>query len=388
MRKMSLTVAAVMAAVLSMTACGSSVQPAIEETVTTEAASVEETTTVEESETEESVTEETQTATEGDESARDEIQFGGLNTLLSKSVGTNSKINEEKNLAQTVNLETGFISYDADEVSDLLEASGISVEELSQSMIDISDIQTTVYQFAMYNEDSVQELQSSNGVNEYVTALEYEDEEFIVLFGEDTMVEYEDVLPYCEVGTTMEYWAFGVEMEGKYILVPFAAGNEENGYYVVRPVLEMTGEDVSDMMTLEEQGISFAEDANKDANKDAEKNKKNATNSTAASENDFIIEITSVEDLSDMMTVQYKLSSNYSENVYFDDEKFVLNGVDITDSVTSYFEVDAYGKTEDQFYLNDNIKLHKGDELVISAMVASSDTYEEIDRITFDIVME
>ncbi len=359
MRSKKLVLAAVMAAMVVMTGCGEKAQTATVES--TEAVTVEET-------TEETTQEETETETE--EETESDVEFTSLNQLF----GNDSK---ETEAFGDFDEETGYLGATSDEITEGFEACDIIVEDLSQDNRIVYEDEDVLYHFVMYNEDSVQEVADDDETN-FLTQLTYADEEFYVLFGSDTAVEYEEALVYCEEDTTVEYWAIGSIQGDNYCLVPIAAGNDENGYYIVRTTLVTVGIDMSDTMSLLEQGIDFK----------TESSEGSSTSKLELTGEEYIyLEITGKEGDEESLTVYYEMTNYYPTDVYISDAEIELNGVDITDSTVAFFEVDANDTIEDCFFI-DGYDLKVGDEIVISGMLIDGESLDEIGEIEFPMVLE
>lgn len=381
-KKVVLTV--VMTAMLAMTGCGSKAEKTAAET--TEATTVQETRTQEETAEEtkaaeketESATEETQT--EADDKAKADTDFTDLNKLLGKSGDS-----EEENVSlltafADADEETGYIAGTAENIEKCFQALGIPVEDLSQAGMDENDGEDVLFRFTMYNEEALQTIDSGES-DTYLTQLEYNDEEFYVLFGSDEAVEYDEAEVYCEEGTTMDYWAVGSIQDGLYMVVPLIAGNEDTGYYFVLSALETVGVDMPNTMTLAEQGISFKTDDGEEGNKAA------STTAKLTGDEYIYFEITGVEGDEEYMVVDYDLTNYYPMDVYISDATISVNGEDITDSTVSFFEVEANDTIEDSFFIT-GYELKAGDEIVIKGMLTDNETLEDIGMIEFPLVLE
>lgn len=381
-KKVVLTV--VMTAMLAMTGCGSKAEKTVAET--TETTTVQETRTQEETAEEtkaaeketESATEETQT--EADDKAKADTDFTDLNKLLGKSGDS-----EEENVSlltafADADEETGYIAGTAENIEKCFQALGIPVEDLSQAGMDENDGEDVLFRFTMYNEEALQTIDSGES-DTYLTQLEYNDEEFYVLFGSDEAVEYDEAEVYCEEGTTMDYWAVGSIQDGLYMVVPLIAGNEDTGYYFVLSALETVGVDMPNTMTLAEQGISFKTDDGEEGNKAA------STTAKLTGDEYIYFEITGVEGDEEYMVVDYDLTNYYPMDVYISDATISVNGEDITDSTVSFFEVEANDTIEDSFFIT-GYELKAGDEIVIKGMLTDNETLEDIGMIEFPLVLE
>ena len=381
MRSKKLVLAAIAAAMLSMTGCGS-----IAQQIKTDATKQEET---KQEETKEKETKEETKETEEKEETKETEETKEKEDKNSDSAKLEEIFGTEADGKAFVDFdeETGYLGATSKEIANGLEAYGIIIDDLSQDNMDYYDDaeDQVLFHFAMYNEESVQEVESGD-CNSFVTQLLLDNEEFYVLFGNDEAVEYEDAVVYCEEGTLVEYWALGSIQDGGYMVLPVVAGNEENGYYLVCSSLESIGVDMSDTMTLAEQGIDFTTD--EDVALDDEDDSANTVvNAELSGEESIYLEITGKEGDEESLTVYYEMTSSYPVDVYLSDEVVELNGVDITDSTISLFEVEANDSIEDCFFI-EGYDLNAGDELVISGMLVDNDTFEEIGEIEFSMVLE
>ena len=353
---------AVIAAMMIMTGCGATsktsenMETREEETTQTVCATQQEVNTEENQTTEESTT-----------TAKVDMKNVGM------LFGKHDK-KEEENIASLIkeaDEKTGFISYDAEDVEAMLQEYGIDVYELEKDILEENMKDEVLYHYTVQNEMDAEELEIGKDESAYVSIFEYDDEYFFEILGINTSSEYEEAATFCEEGTTIEYWAIGVEEDELNMLLPLFAGNEENGYYFVRTAWAALGEDVSDMMTLEEQGISFEADEEETGERVRE-----------AREEKMFLEITEVEINDGESIVYFELTNPYDFDVYFNDLEVSVNGVDVTEDVSAYITVEAGETVEDSLYINDCI-LAIGDEIIISAMVEDDDTFEQYGEISF-----
>lgn len=232
---------------------------------------------------------------------------------------------------------TGYVGAFGDEITNDIERTGITVMEPDQDMIDFSDEDDcVVFHFEMDNEEDALTIEGMEQF--YSVPLDYDGYDYYVSFGTAEYSDYSEMQRYCQAGTTVEYWAIGYELYGDYFLLPFIAGNEDNGYYVVRPILANFDIDVSDIMTLEEQDVD------------------------------------------------YTIYNNLKFPIYMQDEVITINGVECKD-VICYIEAQAQDWDSDTFYLS-GVKLKKGDVVEFSAMVVNDDTFEEVGTVDYVFTME
>lgn len=307
-----------------------------------------------------------------------EINDNGGIAILNEIFDIDIQLDEES--TQYFDQMDGSIGYLTDDVYELemmMEYMGLPVEELSRENMDADE--QALFRFAMYNQDTAQLVQTGESES-YATQVFYNDELFYVLFGSDE-ADAEEVENFCQEGTTLEYWAIGMVQDDDYLLVPLFAGNEENGYYLVRPALISSGYDMSGILSLVDVGIDFTTDSY------SGNGGSDNVITELTGEESIAIEITDIESESGTLIVYYEITNTYPFNAFIGDESFILNGEDITDSVVSYIVVDANDSMEDYFFI-DNQELVAGDELVLNGMLFNDDTYDEIGEIEFVFNLE
>lgn len=363
MKNRKFVFAAVMAALVAMTGCGNK-----EQQTTAETATVQETVT-EETTQEETTTEEKEKETEKD------TEVSSLKKLFGKA--DSAEEDEIDEVFSNSDERTGYLGATSKEITKNLEACGITVDDLSRINMLYYEDEDAIFHFVMYNEDSLQAVDTGYGKS-FMTQLVYDEEEFYVLFGSDEAVEYEEALVYCEEGTMVEYWAVGSVEDDTYLLVPIVAGNEENGYYIVRTALESTGVDMSGTMSLVEQGIDFRTDSSAGSN---------PIKTELTGEEYIYLEITGTEGDAESLVVNYEITNTYPVDVYISDAVIELNGVDITDSTVAFFEAEA-GKTMEDCFFIDGYELKSGDEIVISGMLTDNETMDDIGTIELPIALK
>lgn len=279
-------------------------------------------------------------------------------------------------LMMEVNKFTGYISSDSDTVDDILELCEIDVQWLSHENIDKGS-QNTFYRFEMTHEYPLLKIPSDAGLT-YMTEINYNDENFYLMFG--TKEDSSDIEILTEKGITIEYWNLAVKKDDAYLIVPLFAGNEENGYYIVRTNCDMSDFNMTDTMSLSEQSITFTTDSN--ITKDEPNTDKPDTNTPSMSIDDFSFEITEVDMEEGMVTIYCNLENNNTKEVYISDEKILLNNMDITEHTLFSFFVDGNSSMEDSFIITDQT-LFSGDTLNISFTVINCETDTQLGTLEY-----
>lgn len=380
MRKKKLFLVTVMAAaMMAMAGCGSKEAADAKETEVVAETETEETETeTEEPESEEPQSEATESGeAETKETASEETNTAGGMNRMSGLFGTEADA-ENAELFIEADESTGFLCSDAETVDRIIEYLGSQTVELSQDNMESAE--DVLFYFSMYNQKTAG-LVNTGDSNSYISQMIYNEEDYIVLFGNDE-VDEEEVEVFCQEGTTIEYWAVGVVEDGYYMLVPVIAGNEENGYYIVRPAFIATGADMSDTMSLVEQGVDFTTDSDADVDDDS-----NNTIAQLTGDEKVSIEITGVEDMDEFININCEVTNSYPVDIYLAIDKVYLNGEDVTESVVAYIWAGANDSRENTFYLEDR-KLQAGDELIIQAMLEDNETLDEIGEIEFVFNLE
>lgn len=295
-----------------------------------------------------------------------------------------AKVSGETTLIRAYNIGDGFITYDSDEVSEAIANMGYMEKELTAETL-MSDSQTgeskkSMYKFTMVNIDDLQEYPSSDGAG-YATSLTMEDGEYLIMFGSSDDASYEEVLPYCSAGKMVEYWAIGSVKDGVMLLVPFVAGSEDSGYYLVKTCAKAMGANVDDMTIPAPVGTDFDTSS---LNMEVETQTANQTEKT---EGTVVLNIVNVEN-GDIITVaDCTIQNKFDFDIAMNGEKFYVNGVDYSKEFTSYFEVKKGETIEDEFFI-DNCQLKRGDELEIYYTLMNAKTYETLGELRFVMVLE
>lgn len=366
MKKLFLTAASAAAILLTvclLTVClltGCSAKESPDESVTETTASETEITTASETETEKTAeTEETETETETE-----------------PVIGISGKFSADDHKGEKLldRINNGFISYDKNEVTNLLGESGVTEKSLAEN-VESTNTNDCVYRFAMINDESAEEFDA--GTETYFCSTLYiGDEEYLVIFGTDEYNTIEDVLPYCTENKLVEYWAYAyVDEDGLITLFPLIAGAEESGYYAVIPVFESLGMDVSGM-----------EYPDKPLGRDYDPDSK--TGEAADGEGTLNIKITGAENMDTMVSIDCTVKNTYSFDAIISGKTLTVNGEDFSDESTFYFEVKS-GETltDEAFYIND-CALYPGDVIFVSANLMDGETYEDIGEVTFTFNLE
>lgn len=120
-----------------------------------------------------------------------------------------------------------------------------------------------------------------------------------------------DVDILTEEGITIEYWNLAVKKDNAYLLVPLFAGNEDNGYYIVRTNCDMSDFNMSDTLSLSEQNITFTANSSIIKNEPEPDTDTPNTNTSVSpiSSDEFSFEITEIEIEDYFVITDYTLSS-------------------------------------------------------------------------------
>ena len=301
-----------------------------------------------------------------------------------------AKFSGEDSLIKVGNFGDGFITYDSDEVGEALANMNYEVKELTADTL-MSDSKSgenkvSMYKFTMINVDSLQEYPSGGGAV-YATSLVMDDGEYLIMFGSSEDATYEEVLPYCSAGKMVEYWALGSVKDGVMLLVPFVAGTENSGYYLVKPCAKAMGAYVDEMTIPEAVGDDFDTSdltGEVQTEKETEKETKQSAN---AVEGSVVLNIVNVEN-GDVITVaDCTIQNKFDFDIAMSGEKFYVNGVDYSKGFTSYFEVKKGETAEDELFIDD-CQLKRGDELEIHYTLMNAKTYETVGELRFVMVLE
>lgn len=371
----------ILAAAILVTACGCEGENP--ETTTTTAAVTTTTTTAEtttateaETTTTAEVTTVETTTTEAETTTTEEIVVGNETDLESTLVIGTGLIQESRK-------GDGFVSYDREKISEDIAASGMTEKALDKETV-LADHELygnntdNIYTFAMISNDGVQEYPSDSS-SVLMSVFVLDNVGYTISFGTGEKVTLEEALPYCSPGKYIEYWAFAtVSGNGNVILMPFIAGTETSGYYLVQPVMEMMNADISEMYLPQPVGDDYytTEPAETEA-PEAEK----------PAEGSAVLNITSVENVAGMATLNITTMNKYNVPLYFSGESIKINGVDYSDSFTSFFQVDANGSTDDFIFVTCP-EIGVGDVIEVTFSLQNAETFESFGTITFPLTLE
>ena len=353
-----LFLAAALTAAIMLTGCSANESP--DESITETTTSETEITTTSESETEtEKVTETEKTEIETEPEKEPEVGIAG-----DMSAG--------KKLYNSLN--NGFVSYNKEDVSRLLENAGIDEKNLAAN-IGSTDEEQCMYKFAMINDEPAEGVVSGDETV-FCSTLFLGDETYFVLFGTSETSTLDDVRLYCAENKLVEYWAFAyVGDNGVITLMPFIAGSEDSGYYAVIPVFEFIGKDVSGMEYPDRPlGTDYDPDSTWGEGSDVEGN--------------ITIEITGSENMDSMVRADCIVTNTYSFDAIISGRTVTVNGEDFSDKSTVYFEIKSGETLENDFFYINDCSLKSGDVLFILAELIDSNTYEEIGEVTFTFDLE
>lgn len=262
----------------------------------------------------------------------------------------------------------GFITYSREDISELLAESGIAVKNVTSYKAGDPADDMCLYRFIMVNDESVGEFQTDSETV-YCSTLFIGDEVYLVVFGTDEYNTLEETLPYCTEGKTVECWAYAATDEnGTVTLLPIIAGSEESGYYAVIPVFAFQGADVSGMSYPD---FPLGTDSDPDV--------------PAAEYGDgkILIDITGVENMDTMTRADCSVTNTYPFDAVISGKNVTLNGADLGDSATVYFDVKSGETLTDEFFYIDGCALQAGDVLVLTGTLMDGSTFKDIGDITF-----
>lgn len=350
-------------------------------TVTTEAVTEkepEETTAETETTTAETTAETTVAETEHE--IETEVQTEAVTTESKPAETDDSKKASDWNFISNAKSGDGFITYDADDISKSISDVGMTEVELSkEEMLNNADNKKVVYRFTIQNAASAGDV---NGM--YMTTVVREDGFYFVGFGKSDTYSLEEVIPYCCEGKEVEYWAFGeLTDEGIPVLIPFVAGSEESGYYLIIPSLEQFGQDTAGM-TVPTTPVG------RDINGEAATTTSSQTNNTSSadeSDGSIRMNINNVKNGDIITTAECEIMNNTGKNIYLTGTKLLINGVDYSDKFTAFIEIGKDKTVTDELFIDD-AQLNAGDKLEITFMVGDNDTYAELGEIRFNMELK
>ncbi len=347
------------------------------EAVTTTTTAVETTTTTTaeitttEASTTEAITTEAETTTTAEISAGNDAD---LETTL--IVGTG--------LIQSSKKGDGFVTYDREKISEDIAASGMTEKALTKEAV-LADHELygnntdNIYTFAMISTDGVQEYPSDTS-SVMMSVLILDNVAYTISFGTGEKVTLEDALPYCTPGKYIEYWAFATVNNGNVILLPFIAGTETNGYYLVQPVMEMMNADVSEMYLPQPVGDDYYA---------TEPMETEAPEAEKPAEGSAVLNINGIENSGSFGTftsVDITIENKYDVPLTFIGNKIVINGVD-HGMFVAFCEVPAMSKADNYLWI-ENYELKAGDELELTFELQNTETLDYFGTITFPLTLE
>lgn len=276
----------------------------------------------------------------------------------------------------------GFITNDPQDITDSILDVGMTEIELSkETMLNNADNGKAVYKVKIQNAASAGEVDGM-----FMTTVVREDGFYFLAFGESDNSTLEDVLPYCSKDYEVEYWAFGkMTDEGIPVLVPFIAGSEESGYYLIIPALKQMGQDVGGM-TIPSFNVGTAINVAETTTATSSKNDDNLQ-SYENTDGSVYLNITSIKNGDLITTAECELANNTGRNIFLTGSKLLVNGADYSDKFTAFIEIGSGKTTTDEIFIDD-VQLHAGDTLEIYFTVGDSDTYDDLGEIKFNMELE
>lgn len=273
----------------------------------------------------------------------------------------------------------GFITYDPDDITESITDVNMVEKRLNMEAMQEGSKMKTVYRFTLKNVASAGEL---NGM--FMTTVVRDDGVYLVAFGKAGDTTLEEVLPYCSEGKEVEYWAFGeLTDDGVPVLVPFIAGSENSGYYLIIPALEQFGQDI-DGMTVPSSPIGRDVNIDEYTTTAAETTAAETTTASEKADGSVKLDITNIENGSLITTAECKIKNNIGKNIYLTGKKLKINGVDYSEKFTAFIEAGIGETVTDELFIDD-VKINAGDKLEITFMVGDNDTYVELGELTFNM---
>lgn len=264
--------------------------------------------------------------------------------------------------------KTGFISSSSDKLESIFQNPGnLDIKELDNKTISSGTLDDTdssaLFKVHLTN-TRLPELIS----DAYIYNYNIPDDEniYLITLGLSPITEKE-IEPYCFTDTEITYYTLIKSSNNNtYVVMPIIGGNDEIGYWLIKPMLEAMKIDVSSMKNL---------------------NLKNTqTPNSPAADDDLFLRTTNVSYDSDSTHVEYELTNNIGISIYLDDVVVTLNNKDITDETIIFLESEKEKTTSGSFNVPEKIVV--GDKLIISGTVIDNDSYEEIGSIEFPLVFE
>lgn len=243
-------------------------------------------------------------------------------------------------------------------------------KELTLSNITESDNENVLYRFTVENCEGLLISDSDTG-NMYAFAYMLDDEtEAAVIIGSSmysTLSEADKYISTCE---SVDYLAYLSESDGKYMLLPIAAGNSECGIYGVIPNAKYMGYDMTD--TDEFKGIP----------------------------NSLMLSVTGVQNSEEGQEVYFYLDSRFDEEIYFSVSDIYVNGENVTDKISAddnQITLEKAGsiafsenvlKSDDALYLTGEIHSAVNDDIISECSLALIAKDIDISESTEDTVVE
>ncbi len=369
----------ILAAALTVTACSCENNNTSDTTTTTASAAESETTT--EAPVTEAITTTTEavtTVTETETTTETEIATGeDTDPVSAEIIGTG--------LIQSGRKGDGFLTYDRSLISEDIAASGMNEKALTKEAV-LADFELygnntdNIYTFAMISKDGVQEY-PSNDSTVFMSVLILNDVGYTISFGTGDKTTLEEVQPYCSAGKYIEYWAYATVSGGNQIvLIPFIAGSENSGYYLIKPVLHMLNADVSEMTLPEPVGDDCYET-------EPAETESYGTGTPETADGSAVLNITNIETYDGFNTASITMENKYNVPLYFTGRSILINGVDYSDEFVAFFNVDAGGTAEDYLYIS-GVNLAEGDNVEITFELENAESYEYFGEITFTMTLE
>ncbi|MBR4112564.1 MAG: hypothetical protein IKK53_05985 [Ruminiclostridium sp.] len=280
----------------------------------------------------------------------------------------------------------GFVSFDRKAISEDIAATGMNEKKLSVEAVKadhelLGNNSQNLYIFGMTSENGVIEAPAHDS-SVFMTQFKLNGELYSISFGTGDKVSMEEVLPYCSPNKYIEYWAFAtVSDNGNIILMPFIAGTEENGFYLVQPIMKMLGTDVSDMTIPAPVGNDYY-----GTDTPAETETPDEPETPVLSDGSAVLNITDLETYDGFTSASINVVNKYNVPLTFIGEKIVINGTDYG-TFTAFFEVPAGGTVDDYFWV-DNYDPKVGDALEITFTLQNSETFDSYGPITFKMTLE
>lgn len=340
----------------------------------------EETTAETEATTAETTVETTVTETEPEIETK--VETEAVTTENKSDEGNNFNKASDWNYISNSKSGDGFITNDPQNITDSILDVGMKEVELSkETMLNNADDDKVVYRLKIQNAASAGEV---NGM--FMTTVVRDDGFYFLAFGESDNSTLEDVLPYCSKDYEVEYWAFG-EMtdEGIPVLVPFVAGSEESGYYLIIPALKQMGQDVGEM-TVPSFNVGTAVNAAETTTATSSKKDDNLQ-SYENTDGSVYLNITNIKNGDVITTAECELANNTGRNIFLTGSKLIVNGADYSDKFTAFIEIGSGKTITDEIFIDD-IQLYAGDKLEIYFTVGDSDTYDDLGKIKFNMELE